>query len=116
MVVGTTGAFLIAACDLGGYLEAGGGGVTIGGRRLRGFASVRRGARKLRGRLSAANVFAEVTPIVCLTRAVAGAPRTVRGVRVVAIAHLASDVTNGPRVLLPNHCEQAARSIGSLAE
>ncbi len=112
LVVGTTGAFLLVSCGYEGYVSGDGSRIDVGGRQVRGLPEIRRAARRLRGRLASAAVFTEVDPVVCLTRAVAGAPRRIRGVLVVSIADLVREITDRERVLLPNRAMRAAESLG----
>ncbi len=111
-VVGTTGAFLVAACGLEGYVSGDGARLGVAGRPVRGLVEVRRAARRQRGRLASAAVFTEVEPVVCLTRAVAGAPRRVRGVLVLPLADLVRGITDREKVLLPNRARRGAESLG----
>lgn len=111
-VVGTTGAFLVAACGLEGYLSGDGGRLDVAGRPVRGLVEVRRAARRFRGRLASSAVFTDVVPILCLTQAAAGAPRIVRGVLVVSVVDLVREITDRERVLLPSRAMRAAESLG----
>ena len=112
VVLGTTGAFLVAAVGTEGYAETTGRSLKISGRKVGGMSSLRRSARRIRGRLASAAVFAEVEPVACLTRAPAGAPRTVGGVRAVPVSELIRDLTERPKVLLPNRARRGAESLG----
>ncbi len=112
IVVGVTGAFLLMALSTEGYADTTGRALKIEGKRVGGLSALRRSARRLRGRLAAAAVFAEVEPVVCLTRALAGAPRTIGRVRVVPISALVRDITERQKVLGPSRARRAAESLG----
>ena len=112
IVVGTTGAYLVAGCDHEGYLTGEGTRLSVSGQPVNGLSDVRRSARRIRGRLASAAVFSEVVSMICLTRAVAGAPRTIRGVEVLKIEDLVRGITDREKVLLPNRAQRGARSLG----
>lgn len=116
IVVGVTGAFLVMAVATEGYADTTGRALKIGGKRVGGSSALRRSARRVRGRLATAAVFAEVEPVVCLTRAPAGAPRTIGGVRVVPISALLRDITERQKVLLPSRARRGAESLGLVME
>jgi hypothetical protein len=111
-VVGATGAFLLFTCDLGGYLESTGRAVTVGGKRVGGFRAMRAAAKDLSNRLSAATVSVDAEPVLVLTMATAGSPRTVRGVRILQIAEVAHDLTNRSRTMPVSRAQRAARALG----
>lgn len=113
-VLGRTGAFAIALVGLEGYAEPSGRGLRIGDVELGGFREVSRAARRLRGRLLETSAFAHVEPILCLTRAVAGASRTVHGVRVVRVADLAAGITAREPAMDPSTARRAAEALGSV--
>jgi hypothetical protein len=113
-VVGTTGAFAIAVNGLEGYLEAEGERLSVGGQRVRGFREVRTAARRIEGRLAAAATFTDVVPLLCLSRAVAGGPRTARDVRVVRLEDLAGEIGGRARALHPNRAKRGAVSLGGV--
>jgi hypothetical protein len=110
-VVGTTGAFVVATCALEGFAEPSALRLKVGGRSVPGLWKVRRAARKLANRLLASIVEAPVQPVVCLTRARYPGPSTVRGVRVVSIDDLATDIANRRKVLQPNRARKAAQDL-----
>ncbi len=112
IVVGTTGAFLVMVVGSEGYAETTGRTLRVNGKKVPGLAALRRSARKIRGRLAATAVFVEVEPTACFTRAPAGAPRTVAGVRAVPVSLLVRDLTDRPKVLLPNRARKGAMSLG----
>ncbi len=112
IVVGVTGAFLVMAVVTEGYADTTGRALKIEGKKVGGLSALRRSARRLRGRLATLAVFAEVEPVVCLTRAPAGAPRTMGGVRVVPISALARDITERQKILGPSRARRAAESLG----
>ena len=112
IVTGTTGVFLVVPCALTGALTFGPTGGIVGGRAVPDLRGVRRAAKALRSRLGAAAVYAGVEPVVCLTRALAGAPRTVRGVRYLHVDDLARDVGSRPIALPRGRAQRAARTLG----
>lgn len=111
-VVGTTGAFLISVFGFEGYLGGEGERLTVGGRPIGGLRGLRKAARKAGHHLGAAAVFTDVVPIVCLTRAVAGSPRTVKGVRVMRLEDLVGEIVNRERSLRPSRAEKGVRVLG----
>ncbi|GBC86384.1 hypothetical protein HRbin12_00372 [bacterium HR12] len=113
-VVGRTGAFVVALVPLPGYVEPDRRGVRVGGVPLAGFRRVRRAARRVRGRLLQVPAFCDVEPVLCLTRAVAGAPRTVRGVRVVSVGDLAADLAARENAMDPQTARRAAEALGTV--
>jgi hypothetical protein len=112
-VVGTTGAFAIAICALEGYAEPAGSGLRIGETKVDSFRALRQVARTLRGRLSDASVFTDVQPVLCLTRAIAGAPRTVRAVRVMRFEDLATEIGGRERTLDFGTAKNGAMALGT---
>jgi hypothetical protein len=113
-VVGTTGAFAITICALEGYAEPVGDGLRIGEVKLGGFREVKQAAKSLRGRLLKASVFTAVEPIICLTRAVAGTSRTIRGVRVVRLEDLPAAIGGHERVLDQGTAKFGAEALGTV--
>lgn len=111
-VLGRTGAFAITLVGLEGYAEPSRQGLRIGDVELGGFREVSRAARRLHGWLLEASAFARVEPVLCLTRAVAGGPRTVRGVRVVRLADLAAEIVGRPHAMDPSTARRAAEALG----
>ncbi len=111
-VVGTTGAFAIAICPLEGYAEPGRRGLSVSGVEITGFKEATRAARKIHGRLLEASTFAHVEPMLCLTRAVAGSSRTIRGVRVVRLEDVATDIGGRARTLDPTTAKRGAEALG----
>ncbi len=112
VVVGTTGGFLIGVCGLEGYLLAEGDRLTVDGKPVDGIRELRKAARNAHHRLGAAAVFTDVVPILCLTRAFAGAPRTVKDVRVLRAEDLVGEIVNRERTLRSNRAEKGARILG----
>jgi hypothetical protein len=112
-VVGTTGAFAISICELEGYAEPAGSGLRVGETKVDGFRALRQAARTLRGQLSNASVFTDVEPVLCLTRAVAGAPRTVRAVRVMRFEDLATEIGGRERTLDLGTAKNGAMALGT---
>ena len=111
-VVGSTGAFAISICGLEGYAEPDRSGVRIGGSTVTGFREVKRAVKVVRGRLSGSSAVGEVRPVICLTRAIAGTSRDVRGVRVVRLTDLPGEIANRERTLDPGSAKRAASSLG----
>ena len=110
IVAGTTGLYLLSACDLAGVLR-------LGRRALVGdvaipIHSLRISAKKLGTRLSAAGDFGNVQPVVVLTMALAGAPTSSAGVRYVKVSDLTADLASRPRALSRERAQQAARLLG----
>ena len=77
-----------------------------------GVRALRSDAKRLSEKLSASSVSATVEPLICLTHGVAGMPRDVKGVHVVALGDLAKDLATRPRVLEQSRVERAARVLG----
>ena len=111
VVTGTTGVFLVVPEVAEGHLEVDGRRVLVGGRALK-LRPLRAAAKQLGALLSGGSVFISPEPVLCLTRAVAGGPRTVRGVRVVTVEGLAADVARREKVLAPTRAQRAARLLG----
>lgn len=111
-VVGTTGAFLVAVCGLEGPFHAEGDRLTVGGRPLGGLREARGAARRAKAKLHDAAVFTEVRPLICLSRAIAGAPLSVRGVRVVGLADLVSEITSRESTLVASRAKRGAEVLG----
>jgi hypothetical protein len=114
-VLGVTGAFAVAACPLEGYLVVEGRQFLVDGRAVGGFRDVKRAARALRGRLmriGSAN--ADVTPVIVLTRASAGAPRERGRVRVLRLEDVVPVLTRREHVLDPSTAERLARQLGTV--
>jgi hypothetical protein len=112
--VGSTGAFVIAICGVEGYVEPKGSGVTIDGRPLQGVRRVAKAAKRARGLLLDKQVFADVVPILCLTKAAAGVSRTVSGVRVVRLADLVTEISGRPRALELDSAKKGAAALGTV--
>ncbi len=112
IVLGVTGVFAVMPCGLSGALMAGATGPSVGSASLPDLRGLKRGAKALRADLNAAAVFASVEPVVCLTQAVVGPPRTIRGVRYVHVRDLAGDLTTRPTTLPRGRAQRAARSLG----
>ena len=111
-VVGATGVFLLFTCDLGGYLESAGRVVTVGGTKVSGFRGMRAAAKDLSNRLGASTVVVDVEPVLVLTMATAGSPRTVKGVRILEIREVAHDLTNRSRSMPVARAQRSARTLG----
>jgi hypothetical protein len=111
-VVGTTGAFLIAACDLPGVARVDARRPVVGDRAVGGIRRLRSGSRRFAARLVSASMFAHVVPIVCLTEAIAGPPVDAAGVRFVKAADLARDISARPGVQAHTRAQTAARALG----
>ncbi|HZD80149.1 MAG TPA: hypothetical protein VE646_08935 [Actinomycetota bacterium] len=113
-VVGTTGAFGILVDGREGYLEADGGKLSVDRRPISGFRDAKTAAKRLRSRLGQAAVYTEVVPMICLSRAVAGASRTIRGVRVVRLQDLAGEIAGREKSLSANRARRGAEALGSV--
>jgi hypothetical protein len=112
-VLGVTGAFVVAACGLDGYLVPEGRRLLIDGREVGGFREVKRAARTLRGKLLGAGAgTAEVMPLIVLTRAVAGAPKERSGVRVLRPEDVVPTITSRERVIDPSTADRLAHRLG----
>lgn len=111
-VVGTTGAFVIQANADEGYAVSAGRKVKIEGKPLGGLRELRRTAKEAATRLHDAAVFTDVEPVVCLTRAATGAPKTVSGVRVVAAPDLVRHLIERETTLGPTRAERGAAALG----
>lgn len=112
-VLGVTGAFVVAACGLEGYLVAEGRRLLVEGARVGGFREVKRAAKRVRAALIGIGASSEaVVPMLCLTRAVAGAPRDHAGVRVIRPQDLLPEITNRDRTLDPSTAERLAGRLG----
>jgi hypothetical protein len=111
-VVGTTGAFLIAVCDLTGVALVDARRPVVGDRAVPSLRQLRTGGRRFAGRLTKASALASVVPIVCLTRAIAGPPVDAAGVRFVKLADLSRDISARPGVQSHTRAQSAARALG----
>jgi hypothetical protein len=112
VIAGVTGVFLVAAYDRPGVLTVDRGKPRVDGRPIPGLRELRKGARRLGATLTAAQVFAEVEPVVCLTRATVGAPRDVSGIRVVGLQDLTKDLTARPIKVPHARAQRVARALG----
>ena len=115
-VLGVTGAFAVAIVGLEGYVEPSAKGLSVGDVELTGFWAVSRAAKRLHGRLLEASTFTHVEPVLCLTRAAAGSSRTIRGVRVMRLEDLPSEIGSRERSLDPGTAKRAAESIGRVLQ
>ena len=111
-VLGTTGAFLIAVCDLPGVAHFGGRRPTIGDAHVPGLRKLRAGARRLSGRLVNGAMFARIEPMVCLIEAIAGPPAEAAGVHFVKVGDIARAISARPRVQSHTKAQAAARVLG----
>ncbi len=112
VVVGATGAFLIAMIPALGTLDVRGGRLEVDGTTVKGGRRLRSEARQVRDTLSRATVPVQVQPVFCLTHAIVGAPRSDRGVRAVHVSDLARDIADRPLVLPQLRAQRAARELG----
>ncbi len=111
-VLGTTGAFLIAVCDLPGVAHIGGRRPTVGDSHVSNLRKLRAGARSLSGRLVNGAMFASIEPVMCLTEAIAGPPAEAAGVRFVKVSDIARDISARPGVQSHTRAQAAARVLG----
>ena len=111
-VIGTTGAFLIEACDLAGVARIEGRRPTVGDEAVRDLRKLRSGTKRFSAKLVAASVLERVVPIVCLTEAIAGPPVEAAGARFVKVADLARDISARPGLQSHTRAQAAARSLG----
>lgn len=112
-VLGRTGAFVVGVSPLEGYLVEERGRLRVEGRPVRGRRRLRAAARRLEGRLTAAGAArTDVTSLLVLTRAAAGAPRDHRGVRVVRPSDLVGEITRRDHRLDPSTAKRLAERIG----
>jgi len=84
----------------------------VGDEPIPGVRALRSDAKALTAKLSAAGVSGTFEPVICLTHGVAGMPRDVKGVRVVALGDLLKDLATRPRILEHSRVERAARVLG----
>jgi hypothetical protein len=111
VVAGTTGVFLVVPDIHEGFLDVEGRRVRIGGDRIR-LRPLRTATARLRDRLGSGAVGVNLEPVLCLTRATAGAPRTVQGVRIVTVDALAADIVRREKVLQPVRAQRVVRTLG----
>lgn len=112
-VLGVTGAFALTVCGLEGYLVAEGRKLLVDGTQVEGFREVKRAAKRVRDQLIGIGASSEsVVPVLCLTRAAAGAPRDHAGVRVIRPEDLVPEITNRDRVLDPSTAQRLAGRLG----
>jgi hypothetical protein len=112
IVAGATGLFLMAAWPATGAFSVSRGRPMVNDEAIPGVRTLRLDAKRLSAQLSAASVSATVEPVICLTHGVAGMPRDVKGVHVVALGDLIKDLTSKPRILEHSRVERAARALG----
>lgn len=112
VVAGVTGVFLVAAYDRDGVFTADRGKGRVDGMAIPGVRGLRKDARRLAATLTDAQVFADVEPVVCLTRATIGAPRTLDRVRIVGLAGLTKDLTSRPTRVQHARAQRVARALG----
>jgi hypothetical protein len=112
IVAGATGLFLMAAWPAPGAFSVSRGRPMVDDQAIPGVRGLRTDAKRLSGQLSAASVSAIVEPVICLTHGVAGMPRDVKGVHVVALSGLIKDLASRPRILEHSRVERAARVLG----
>jgi len=111
VVAGTTGVFLVVPEIRDGFLSVEGRHVTVDGAHVR-LRPIRAAARRLRNKLGTGAVGVAIEPMLCLTRATAGAPRTVQDVRIVPISGLAADIARREKVLPPVRAQRVVRTLG----
>jgi hypothetical protein len=111
VVTGTTGVFLVRAESVEGVVVSTDVAVRVGGRRFRG-RRIRAASGSVGRTMARASVATSVEPVVCFTRAMAGPPATVRGIRYVAAKDLASDLAGRRATLSRERAQRAARALG----
>jgi hypothetical protein len=111
-VIGTTGAFLVAVCDLPGVARIAGRRPTVGDRAVPKLRKLRSGHRRFAARLADASVYAEVVAVGCLTQAIAGPPVDAAGVRFLKVDDLARDISARPGSQSYTRAQAAARALG----
>jgi hypothetical protein len=111
VVAGTTGVFLVVPEIREGLLEVDGRRVRLGGRDVR-LRPLRAAARRLRNRLGTGSVGADIEPVLCVLAGRAGAPLTVRGVRILPVEALASDLARRETILPPTRAHRVVRTLG----
>ena len=112
VVAGVTGVFLIAAYDRPGVMTVERGKPRVAKKAVPGLRNLKKDAKGLAAVLTASQVFAQVEPVVCLTRATVGAPRTVGGVRVVGVDALTKDLTGRPATVPHARAQRVVRALG----
>jgi hypothetical protein len=111
VVAGTTGVFLVVPEVRPGALEVRGRRVRVGGDDVR-LRPLRAAAKRLRNRLGSGAVGVDIQPVLSLTRAVCGGPRTVQGVRIVAADMLAAEIARREKVLPTARAQRVVRTLG----
>jgi len=112
IVAGATGLFLMAVWPAPGAFSVSRGRPMIGDEPIPGIRALRSDAKTLTAKLSGAGVSGTFEPVICLTHGVAGMPRDVKGVHVVALGDLLKDLVTRPRILEQPRVERAARVLG----
>ena len=112
IVAGATGLFLLAVWPAPGAFSVSRGRPMVGDEPIPGVRALRSDAKALSAKLSAASVSGSFEPVICLTHGVAGMPRDVKGVHVVALSDLLKDLVTRPRILEHSRVERAARVLG----
>ncbi len=112
VVVGSTGAFLIAAVTAAGTADVHRGRLRVDGASLEGHRRLRAEAKRLQSILSQAAVPVHVEPVICLTHAAAGAPRADRKIRAVQVRDLAKEIADRPHALPRLRAQRVARALG----
>jgi hypothetical protein len=113
-VVGTTGAFAVSMCAMEGSLGASTHRVVVGDRPVSGIWGLKRAARRISTRLRSTAVETRVQTIVCLTRARLGAPRTMRGVRVMGPDDLVREIARRTKILQGPRARKGAQALGEV--
>ena len=94
IVAGATGLFLMAVWPAPGAFSVSRGRPMVGDEPIPGVRALRSDAKALSAKLSAASVSGSFEPVICLTHGVAGMPRDVKGVHVVALGDLLKDLAD----------------------
>jgi hypothetical protein len=112
VVIGSTGAFMIASCGLEGRFTSGRGAPTVGSYVVPGIRTLRKDAKHAAASLRAASVGIDVEPIVCLTDAVMGGPARAKRVRFVHVRDLVTHISARPRIMEQMRAQRGARALG----
>jgi len=113
IVVGTTGVFPVIVSDAEGYLNVSFGRMKVGGERVASVRTMRSGARRLRSRLCEMAVYGDVEPILCLTRATIGGPRSAKGVWAATPADMVKLIARRASSVSRPQAKRVAQTLGA---